>query len=755
MDLLSGLNSQQQEAVQHTEGPLLILAGAGSGKTTVMTRRIAHLVTDLDVYSSSILAVTFTNNAANEMKERIQKLVGDDLTKGMWVGTFHSICLRILRRDAGLLGYDANFVIYDEDDKKKLLTDLAQKAQIDTKYLSPSALRSKISELKNKMVSPEEFARNAETDFRLKKIATVYTDYVKKLKESNAMDFDDIIINGLTLLANNTEVLDYYRRKFRYVMVDEYQDTNEPQFQLVRLLSSYHRNICVVGDDDQSIYGWRGADISNILNFEKEFEGARVIKLEQNYRSTKSIIACANNVIKHNIHRKSKTLFTELGTGEHVILCNTYDENAEAEFVCRQIKNLIDNEAYTTGEIAVMYRTNSQSRVLEDAFVKYGIKYNMIGSLRFYERKEIKDIISYLRFAVNEKDEQSLLRVVNVPPRGIGEKTIEKLQQVATENEIPLFAAMMDSADYNILTEKMCQRLTDFCNVFLEISALDGIMSPVEIIEHVLNKTGYMDWLKESSDKLKEDRIANIEEFVAAAAQYTNDNGEEATLSGFLENMALASDTDDLGKAGVSLMTIHAAKGCEYPAVFLTGLEQGLFPLSMDEEAKKEEERRLFYVGITRAKKRLFITHANSRWRFKDREQALPSEFLRELPKECIQYVNPTAQARQRVYTFDDDTPTERPIMSNYGKPTGSSFSHSKANPYASATASSQSPAPKSSAQPASSKYSVGARVKHNRYGEGTIKEIKSTGSVTVLVIAFDDVGIKQFDASLAVLKVL
>ncbi len=755
MNLLDGLNERQKEAVLHTEGPLLILAGAGSGKTTVMTRRIAHLVTDMEVYPSSVLAVTFTNNAANEMKERIQKLVGEDETKGMWVGTFHSVCLRLLRRDGTLLGYDKNFVIYDEDDKKKLLTELANQAGIDSKYVSTSALKSKISDLKNRMVSPEEFARVSETDFRDKKIAVVYTNYVNKLKENNALDFDDIILKALELLVEHNDVLDYYRRKFKYVMVDEYQDTNEPQFQLVRLFSSYHKNICVVGDDDQSIYGWRGADITNILNFEKVFEGARVIKLEQNYRSTENIINSANAVIKHNIKRKDKTLFTQLGKGDPVVLCNTYDENAEAEFVCRQVKSLMDSKGLKPSDFAVMYRTNSQSRVLEDVFVKYGIKYNMVGSLRFYERKEIKDIISYLRFAVNDRDEQSLLRVVNIPPRGLGEKTIEKLQQTAEQNEIPLFSAMLDAQEYNILSEKICERLSDFCNIFLEISALDGIMNPAEIIEYILEKTGYMQWLKDSSDKLKEERIANIQEFVAAASQYTSDNAEEATLSGFLENMALSSDTDDLGKSGVSLMTIHAAKGCEYPVVFLTGLEQGLFPLTYDEEAKKEEERRLFYVGITRAKRLLFITHANSRWKFKERENALKSEFLNELPKECIKNVSPGGQTntnRQRSFSFEDEEERRAP---SFGKPI-SSAQFGAGKPYygAKTAATVQNAAPAQSSG-GSSRYKTGMRVKHQRYGEGTINEMKTSGGVTVLTIKFDDVGIKQFDAALAVLKIL
>lgn len=750
MNLLDGLNERQKEAVLHTEGPLLILAGAGSGKTTVMTRRIAHLVTDMNVYPSSVLAVTFTNNAANEMKERIQKLVGAEEAKGMWVGTFHSVCLRILRKDANLIGYENNFVIYDEDDKKKALTELAEAAQIDTKYTSISAIKSKISALKNKLVSPEEYARMSETDFKEKKIAAVYTGYVKRLKENNALDFDDIILKALELLAEHNDVLDYYRRKFKYVMVDEYQDTNEPQFQLVRLLSSYHKNICVVGDDDQSIYGWRGADITNILNFEKVFENSKVIKLEQNYRSTENIIQSANAVIKHNIKRKDKTLFTERGKGDPVIVCGTHDETEEAVFVCKQIKTLIETKGFNPSDFAVMYRTNAQSRVIEDTFVKYGIKYNMLGSLRFYERKEIKDIISYLRFIVNDRDSQSLMRVVNIPPRGIGEKSLEKIVQAAEQNDVSPFAIMLDAKEYNILSERLCDRLADFCNIFVEASALDGIMNPAELIEYILDKSGYLQWLKDSSDRQKEERIANIHEFVAAAAQYTKDNGENATLSEFLENMALASDTDDLGKSGVSLMTIHAAKGCEYPIVFLTGLEQGLFPLTYDEEAKKEEERRLFYVGITRAKRLLFITYACSRWKFKEREEAKKSEFLNELPKECVKYINPNIndgqyRQRQTSYHFEEKFP---PFVQN--KQT-SDMSRNVIGQYGKAAVTAQ----QSSKSAAQSKFKVGDRVKHSRYGEGTIKEIKMTGNVTVLNIHFDDVGMKQFDASLAVLKIL
>lgn len=742
MELLNNLNEQQKKAVLHTDGPLLILAGAGSGKTTVMTRRIAYLVKEKAVYPSSILAVTFTNNAANEMKERIHGLIGDD-GDGMWVGTFHSVSLKILRRDAELIGYNRNFVIYDEDDKKKLLTELAQKAGIDTKYVPISVLRSKISDLKNRLVSPEEFAKLAQTDFRDKKIAQVYIDYTNSLKNNNAMDFDDIILKALELLAEHTDVLDYYRRKFKYVMVDEYQDTNEPQFQFVRLLSSYYKNICVVGDDDQSIYGWRGADITNILSFEKNFENATVIKLEQNYRSTDYIIKTANAVIKHNTKRMDKTLFTELGKGDPIILCNTYDETAEAEFVCRQIKRLVDSGKYGYNDFAVMYRTNSQSRTFEDVFVKYGLKYNMVGSVRFYERKEIKDIISYLRFIVNDRDEESLKRIINVPPRGIGEKTIEKLTETAEQNEQSLFATMMDAEEYDILPEKMCNRLSAFCNMLLGISALDGEATPVEMIEALFENSGYMEWLKESNDKQKEDRIANIGEFVAAAAQYTKDNAADASLAGFLENMALSSDTDNIGKDGISLMTIHAAKGCEYPVVFLTGMEQGLFPLSLDEEAKKEEERRLFYVGITRAKRLLFITWANSRWKFKERERALRSEFINELPKECIKMANAEQESKPKLaYSFGD---TDEPSMRQKAPSFGKAISISQFN---------NSGIQKQNLQYAS-KYKVGDKVYNSRYGNGTIRQISTRGSITVLDVMFDGVGMKHFDAALAVLKII
>ncbi len=752
MDLLENLNERQKEAVLCTEGPLLILAGAGSGKTTVMTHRIAYIVEEKKVFPSSILAVTFTNNAANEMKERIKKLIGDD-ADGMWVGTFHSLSLRMLRRDPELVGYQKNFVIYDEDDKKKLLTQLAEKAGIDSKYTSASALKGKISELKNKLISPQEYAKLAETDFREKKIAQVYTDYTNALKENNALDFDDIILKGLELLVNHEEVLDYYRRKFRYVMVDEYQDTNEPQFQFVKLLSSYHRNICVVGDDDQSIYGWRGADITNILNFEKVFANAKVIKLEQNYRSTEYIIKAANYVIKHNTKRKDKTLFTELGKGDPIIMCNTNDERGEAEFVCRQIKNLVDSGKYSYNDIAVMYRTNSQSRAFEEVFVKYGFRYNMVGSLRFYERKEIKDIISYLRFIVNDRDEQSLMRIINVPPRGIGEKTVEKLNQIAEESETSFFGAMLDSSEYDSIPPKMSERLTDFCSIFLELSAMEGISSPVDIINALLEKTGYMNWLKESTDKQKEDRLQNISEFVAAAAQYTNDNKDNATLSGFLENMALSSDTDDLGKQGVCLMTIHAAKGCEYPVVFLTGLEQGLFPLahSSESEEGKEEERRLFYVGITRARKLLYITWANSRWKFNDRENTVKSEFIQEVPKDCIKFVSMGAAAQLQKpklsYSFGDEeepartqstfAPKARTQTPSFGKPIN------------------QVSKPASQMNDSASGYWNGMKVEHSRYGKGEIVEIRTSSGVTVLTINFEGVGVKKFDASMAVLKKL
>lgn len=739
MNLTDGLNPQQLQAVLHTEGPLLIIAGAGSGKTTVMTRKMAYLIQEKGVYPSSIVAVTFTNNAAKEMKERVLKLVGEEAAR-MWIGTFHSICLRILRKNAPLLGYTSSFVIYDEDDTKKLLTQIAEKAGIDSRYMTASFIRSKISQLKNKMTSPEEFARASETDFRMQKLAEVYRLYAKSLKENNAMDFDDIILKTLELLADNTDVLDYYRRRFRYVLVDEYQDTNEPQFQLVRLLSSYHKNICVVGDDDQSIYGWRGADISNILSFEKSFENATIIKLEQNYRSTENIINSANSVIKQNKYRRSKTLFTKRGEGELLRLYNAHDENDEAEFVCREIRNLIQEKQFQYSDVAVMYRTNSQSRALEDAFVKYGLNYNMVGSLRFYERKEIKDIISYLRFITNSHDMQSLGRIINTPPRGIGAKTLQKMTEYSEQEDQPLFSTMMDVKELNLFSPRINDKIEEFCNLLLQFAALADCTPPDELIDALLEQSGYMTWLEESNDAAKQDRIDNIQEFVSAAKQYTQENGDSATLTGFLEGMALSSDSDDLPKGGVKLMTIHAAKGCEFPVVFLTGLEQGLFPLSMDEEDKKEEERRLFYVGITRAKDLLYITWADSRWKYKERMSCLRSEFVDELPRECYTTVNKLSRAsvnvpeRQASFGYVKKQPAY-----NFGKPINSVFDAQKLG----------------TASKPSMKYNEGDRVRHARYGEGTITRITQSGGMTVLTIQFDTVGNKQFDAALAVLKVV
>lgn len=740
MNLTDGLNPQQLQAVLHTEGPLLIIAGAGSGKTTVMTRKMAYLIQEKGIYPSSIVAVTFTNNAAKEMKERVLKLVGEEAAH-MWIGTFHSICLRILRKNAPLLGYTSSFVIYDEDDTKKLLTQIAEKVGIDSRYMTASFIRSKISQLKNKMTSPEEFAKTSETDFRMQKLAEAYRLYTKSLKENNAMDFDDIILKTLELLADNTDVLDYYRRRFRYVLVDEYQDTNEPQFQLVRLLSSYHKNICVVGDDDQSIYGWRGADISNILSFEKSFENATIIKLEQNYRSTENIINSANCVIKRNKYRRSKTLFTERGEGELLRLYDAHDENDEAEFVCREIRNLIQEKQFQYGDIAVMYRTNSQSRALEDAFVKYGMNYNMVGSLRFYERKEIKDIISYLRFITNSHDMQSLGRIINTPPRGIGAKTIQKMTEYSEQEDQPLFSTMMDIKELNLFSPRINDKIEEFCNLLLQFAALADCTPPDELIDALLEQSGYMTWLEESNDAAKQDRIDNIHEFVSAAKQYTQENGDSATLTGFLEGMALSSDSDDLPKSGVKLMTIHAAKGCEFPVVFLTGLEQGLFPLSMDEEDKKEEERRLFYVGITRAKDLLYITWADSRWKYKERQSCLRSEFVDELPRDCYTTVNKLSSSSmgnpQRQASFG--YVKKQPVNYSFGKPVNSVFDAQKLG---------------TAAKP-SIKYNEGDRVKHARYGEGTITRITQSGGMTVLTIQFDTVGNKQFDAALAVLKVV
>jgi len=759
-ELLNSLNTEQREAVVNTDGPILILAGAGSGKTRVMVHRVAYLINFKEVFPSSILCVTFTNNAAGELKERIEKISGEDAAKGMWVGTFHSVCLRILRRDAKLLGYTNNFVIFDEDDKKKLITKLMDELSMDQKYFPVNAMRSKISSLKNSLTSPAEYKKGLSGDAFEEKFARLYDKYEKEMKRNDAMDFDDLLINTLTLFAEHTEVFEYYAKKFRYIMVDEYQDTNEIQFKLVELLSSRNKNICVVGDDDQAIYGWRGADVTNILDFEKHFKGTRVIKLERNYRSTKNIISAANSVIAHNIHRKGKNLYTEIDKGEKVKLLCASDETAEAKFVCSEIKSL-EKQGVSLSDMAVMYRTNSQSRILEDEFVRSSIKYNMIGNVRFYERKEIKDILSYMRFAINPVNELSLERIINVPPRGIGDKTLEKIKDKAAEEEIPIFSVIADIEGYDMLTRGAQASIKDFTDLITKFSVLAQMCKPSQFIEAIVGESGYLEWINKSNDESKEDRLANIKEFINAAAQYESAPGdEEKTVEGFLENMALVSDADGLPRGGVKLMTVHAAKGCEFDTVFLTGLEQGLFPLPpKDDLDGEEEERRLFYVGVTRARRRLYITRARTRWNYKSRDYKEESQFLREMDRECYTYLKEHPQAKP-FPSYSQGDGSYRSFM-NQGAahtPISQSSGYAKAKNAADDFMSffaEQAPKKAPEKKAGGKSYATGDKVKHARYGVGTVISVKESGGNTMLSIAFDSQGIKVFSAELAVLEKL
>ncbi|MGI6173195.1 MAG: DNA helicase PcrA [Christensenellales bacterium] len=629
---LSLLNPPQREAVLHRDGPLLILAGAGSGKTRVLTHRIAHLI-EQGVPAWQILAITFTNKAAREMQQRALRLSGGGAEEA-WISTFHSSCAKILRRDIEKLGYTRHFSIYDDDDQLTALRAILREKGIGEKEFPPRVLRTIISDAKNKLLSAEEWLSKSEKNLRNKQIAEIFALYEKRLKDNNALDFDDLLLKTLLLFAEHPPVLDYYRRRFAYIMVDEYQDTNLAQYEFVRLIAGDRKNVCVVGDDDQSIYGWRGADIRNILEFEEDFAGCKVIRLEQNYRSTKTILAAANAVIANNAERKGKTLWTQAEAGEKIRLYRALDERDEAAWICNNIKRIGEY-----GSVAVLYRANAQSRVLEEAMVRSGVPYRVFGGQKFYERKEIKDIVSYLRVLVNPADDISLRRIINEPKRAIGDATVEALQEYALATEDSLFNAVAD-CDNVPLSGRAKNAVLNFARLMnsllsarFENSEYDA--DPAKYVRFVLDETRYEQQYKAEKTDENEARLQNIQEFVGAVAQYQQQN-PDGGLEGFLENVALVTDMDRAEDASgaVTLMTMHSAKGLEFPCVFLCGMEENVFPITratMD-DAELEEERRLCYVGITRAMKELYLSCAAERMLFGRREFHQPSRFLDEIP---------------------------------------------------------------------------------------------------------------------------
>jgi len=664
-EILKNLNQAQKKAVEHYKGPELVLAGAGSGKTRVLTRRIGYLINHYGVSPYNILAVTFTNKAANEMKERVKDMVGG-VNRSLWVSTFHSFCVRILRREAEKLGYNKNFVIFDSLDQRKLVKEVLKSKNLDPKKTKPRSVLNKISNAKNELKTPEQMSAISGSFFD-KTAADIYEEYQKRLKENNAMDFDDLIQQTVILFEEFPLVLEHYQERFKYILVDEYQDVNHAQYQLVNLLAERYRNVCVVGDPDQGIYGFRGADIRNILNFEDDYPDVKTIRLEQNYRSKGNILKAAQAVIKNNASRKEKELWTDQGEGPKLELYEAKDEKEEADFVCRTAKELTKEVDLTYDDLAVLYRTNSQSRAFEDMLMKYGIPYQIVGGVRFYERKEIKDIMAYLRLIYNPADDISFLRIINRPKRGIGAGTLGKVQDFAEANGLDLYEAALKSKANPALSGTYAKRVLHFTEIIEELRAEQEEIALARLTEKLLDKSGYRHNLEEEKTAEAENRLENIEELFSVINEYMK-NSDNNTLAGFLEEVTLMADIDSMDKeqSVLTLMTVHSAKGLEFPVVFLVGMEDGIFPHSnsMFEQKGMEEERRLCYVGMTRAEERLYLSRAQVRLRFGERKMNPPSQFIEEIPSELLSGAEDTRSdmAKEESLINDDNSGTDYAI---------------------------------------------------------------------------------------------
>lgn len=739
MSIYETLNPEQQKGVFTTEGPVLILAGAGSGKTRVLTHRVAYLIQQKGVAPYNIMAITFTNKAAGEMRERIDDMIGFGAER-IWVSTFHSSCVRILRQFADRLGYDNRFTIYDSDDQKSLMKDICKRLEIDTKIHKEKAFLSVISSAKDELISPEEFAQSAVGDFNKTRQAEVYREYQARLKANNAMDFDDLIMKTVELLKYDTEVRNYYQERFHYIMVDEYQDTNTAQFELVRLLASGRENLCVVGDDDQSIYKFRGANIYNILNFEKHYPNATVIKLEQNYRSTGNILNAANGVIANNVGRKAKRLWTQADKGEKIYFEQFESAYEEADYIAKDIAKRVRKGEYAYGDCAVLYRTNAQSRLLEERLLLSGIPYKIVGGVNFYGRKEIKDLLSYLKVVDNTQDDLAVQRIINVPKRGIGATSMSKAADYAYMNGMQLFEALEQVENIPTMG-RAAAKIIPFVELiyqFRRVAANEGVSA---LLQHIIDATGYVEELRvEGTDEAKA-RIENIDELLSKVVTYEQEN-EEPTLSGFLEEVALVADIDSLDENAsyVVLMTLHSAKGLEFPNVYLAGMEDGLFPSYMsitadnsDEEI--EEERRLCYVGITRAKEHLSITGARMRMVRGETQYHGISRFVKEIPEELLQG------------SIWEPKPRDERMFSNPA-PKKTSM---KATPLAAQTYQAKNFGTK--IQKNSLDYGEGDRVKHIKFGEGTVVQINDGGRDFEVTVEFDTAGRKKMFASFAKLQ--
>lgn len=743
MSIYDTLNEQQRQGVLTTDGPVLLLAGAGSGKTRVLTHRVAYLIEEKDVNPYNILAITFTNKAAAEMRERVDRLVGID-AGGAWIMTFHAACIRILRRYIERIGYANGFTIYDTDDQKTIMRQVLKKLDLDPKLYKDRSVLSQISNAKDELISPDEFELAAGSYYHKRKIAEAYREYQKQLKSNNALDFDDIICKTVELFGSCPEVLDYYSERFRYIMVDEYQDTNTAQFKLISLLASRFRNLCVVGDDDQSIYKFRGANVKNILNFESVFPEAVVIKLEQNYRSTQNILDAANAVIKNNSERKAKSLWTDEGAGDKIAY-NIYNTAYEEAYgIVSDIKeHAAESGAYN--DYAVLYRTNAQSRSLEEKFIELGVPYRIYGAVNFYARKEIKDVLAYLKTIDNARDEVAVRRIINVPKRGIGLTTLEKASVFAEDNDISLYAAVARGSEIPSLSKAAVGKLDNFCMLISELRAKSRELSIKELISEIINDVKYEEYLADDDEPDEiADRMQNISELISKAAAY-EEAADMPTLSGFLEEVALVADIDNMDENNniVSLMTLHSAKGLEFPCVYLAGMEDGNFPSYMaiqsDDKCDLEEERRLCYVGITRARKRLVLSMARQRMIRGEMMLCKQSRFINEIPKELLlesgqgirkpQSFSSEAAARLAENAMRAALPWNRPAARMSAIKKG---------------------APQTAASEEELGYTKGDRVRHIKFGEGTVTNIASGGRDFEVTVQFDTAGVKKMFASFA-----
>ena len=762
-ELLDGLNDRQKEAVEYMDGPLLILAGAGSGKTRVLTYKIAYLLEKEIVKPWQILAITFTNKAAKEMTERVEGLVGQ-VAQDMWLGTFHSVCVRILKREIELLGYTRDFNIFDEIDKEKVLKEVTKKLNIDEKMYPIGLLKSEISKAKEVMKDNLTYQKEAMGDFRKEEIAKVYNMYQDTLKSNNSIDFDDIIMLTVKLFLENPDRLLYYQQKFSYILVDEYQDTNKTQFLLISLLSSATGNICVVGDESQSIYGFRGADITNILNFEKEFPNAKIVKLEENYRSTKNILNAANEVIKNNSSKLDKVLWTKNEEGEKIEYKTLNNEYEEVEYVVDKIDELCRKENQKYSDFAVLFRTNAQARVLEEVFMKSGTPYKLIGGIKFYARKEIKDIISYLKLIQNKNDNIALKRIINEPKRGIGDTAVDKLDMLASQKGVSIFELIQDSNNLTgIRSAGNIILFRDMINSFIRVK---NEIKVSELIKKVLKESGYEDMLNSEGTKETEIRFDNLMEFIGVAIEFENENAEH-TLGDFLESIALVSDVDNLDETteAVTLMTMHSAKGLEFKNVFIVGMEEGLFPSkrSIEEDGQTEEERRLCYVAITRAQKHLFLTNTKKRTLYGSTTFSIPSRFIEEIPdsvlsEDAIDNRNGKKSASTRTW-LDDEYKKVETYISNRNRVSENVERKVRPNVGISVDAFLKNLAgttiPQKANVASEIKYKVGMEVKHKKFGIGVIENIEPEGDDFKLEIMFDNSGFKRLMANYTPLEII